>query len=146
MAGKVIQAQVRRVDGLTLAAKADSGHWITMDTSQVAGGHNAAAGPMELVLMALGGCMAMDVLSILTKKRVVLSDFVVHLQGQRAEEHPMVYQQILIKLLFYGKGIEKEAVERAIELSETKYCSVSAMLRAAAAIKVEYEIVEKLRE
>ncbi len=137
----MIQAEIKRVSGLTLAGKADSGHWVIMDTSTNAGGHNAASSPMELVLMALGGCMSMDILSILEKKRIKVEDFKVQLQGFRAEEHPMVYQEINIRFILTGNEITAEAVERAIELSETKYCSVSAMLRHGTRIKVEYEII-----
>ncbi|MBN2355842.1 OsmC family protein [candidate division KSB1 bacterium] len=138
-----MNAEIKWVDGLTLLGKADSGHWITMDASESLGGSDAAARPMELFLLALGGCTGMDVLSILTKKRVQLDDFKIQLQAQRADEHPKVFKEIIIKFLFYGKDISRQAVERSIELSETKYCSASAMLRAGADIKVEYEIIEK---
>lgn len=138
-----MKAIIKSIHGLSLVGKADSGHWVPMDTSSATGGNGAASSPMELVLLALGGCTSLDVLSILAKKRVVLDDYEVHLQAERAEDHPKVFTAIVIKFIFYGKNIPKEAVERAIELSDTKYCSVSAMLKAATKISVEYEIIEK---
>jgi putative redox protein len=137
-----MKAMIKRIQGLSLAAKADSGHWTPMDTGVASGGANAASSPMELVLMALGGCTSMDVLSILEKKRVALTDYKVELEAVRATEHPMVFTSIMVKFLFYGRNIPKEAVERAIALSEEKYCSVSAMLKKSVPIKIEYEIIE----
>lgn len=98
------------------------------------------ARPMELLLLGLGGCTTMDVLSILEKKRVHVDDYECFLEAERADEHPRVFTQIRIKFIFYGEAIPPEAVERAIALSEEKYCSASAMLRKSAEVKVEYEI------
>jgi len=137
-----MKAMIRRIQGLSLAARADSGHWIAMDTSPASGGEGAAASPMEMVLMALGGCTSMDVLSILEKKRVKLADYKVELAAERASVHPMVFTSIKVKFLLYGQDISREAVERAISLSEEKYCSVSAMLKKSVPISVEYEIIE----
>jgi putative redox protein len=97
---------------------------------------------LELILMGLGGCTSMDVLSILQKKRVHLDDYEVQLEAERAQDHPKVFTVIKLRFVFYGKNIPKEAVKRAIELSETKYCSASAMLSKTAKMVVEYEIKE----
>jgi len=137
-----MKAMIKRIEGLSLAARADSGHWVAMDSSAESGGAGAAAAPMEMVLMALGGCTSMDVLSILEKKRVVLDDYKLQVEAERASEHPKVFTSIRLKFFFYGHNIAKEAVERAIALSEEKYCSVSAMLKKSAEIKIEYEIIE----
>lgn len=138
-----MKATVKRVQDLALAAKAESNHWVMMDAGENTGGADAGARPLELVLMGLGGCTSMDVLTILQKKRIELDDFEVQLEADRAEEHPRVFTNIRIKFIFYGKNIPAEAVQRAIELSETKYCSVSAMLSKTAKISIDYEIKEK---
>ncbi len=135
-----MKAAIKRIAGMTLAGMADSNHWITMDADQAVGGRDGGARPMELLLLGLGGCTSMDVLSILEKKRVHVDDYECFLEAERADEHPRVFTQIRIKFIFYGEVIPPEAVERAIALSEEKYCSASAMLRKSAEVKVEYEI------
>jgi putative redox protein len=90
--------------------------------------------------MALGGCTASDVVPILKKKRVPLEDFEVRLTANVREEHPQVFTDIHIEYIFYGEGIKPQDVERAIELSITKYCSASAMLRGSVNITHSYRI------
>jgi putative redox protein len=99
--------------------------------------------PMELLLLSIGGCTLMDVVSILKKKRQRFSRLSVQVTGDRAEEHPKIFTQIHVKYLVTGRGIDAKAVERAIELSQTKYCSVSAMLRQAAQITTSYQVVSE---
>ncbi|NLP11918.1 OsmC family protein [bacterium] len=135
-----MRVEIKQSQGLTLTAAADSQHSVIMDVARTAGGNDEGPRPMELVLMGLGGCTAMDVLTILQKKRIVLDDFEMHLEAERSEEHPKVFTGIRIQFIFYGDAIPREAVEKAIELSETKYCSVSAMLKKTARITTEYEI------
>jgi len=137
-----MNARLKWVENLTLAAKSDSNHWITIDADPSVGGSDAGSRPLELFLMGLGGCTAMDVLSILKKKRVPIDDFELELEAERAEEHPMVFTRIKMKYIFYGKGIQERDVLRAIELSETKYCSASAMLKKGTEITIEHEIRE----
>ncbi len=96
--------------------------------------------PMELLLVSLAGCTGMDVISILKKMRQDVKNFKVVVTGERAEEHPKVYTKINIHYHFEGNGIEKDKVERAIELSYTKYCSVSAMLKKSCDVSYTYEI------
>ena len=133
-------AVVKQVDGITLAAKADSNHWVIMDGRDDSGAEGAASTPKELLLMALGGCTAMDVIPILKKKRVPLDGFEVRLTGNACEEYPQVFTDINIEYIFYGNGIQDADVQRAIELSTTKYCSVSAMLRDSVRITHSYTI------
>ncbi len=135
-----MKATLKRFGSIGLLGKADSGHWVPMDTSPKLGGHAAATGPMELVLIGLGGCTSMDVLSILAKKRVKLDDFEVEMEADRAEEHPKTFQNIKVKFIFYGDGIKEKDVARAIELSEEKYCAVAAMLRDHTTIETSFEI------
>jgi putative redox protein len=99
--------------------------------------------PMELLLIGLAGCTAMDVISILKKKRQPFTDLQVKVKGDRAQEHPKVYTHIEMEYVVTGKGVDPKAVARAIELSETKYCSASAMLSQAAEITTSYRIEEE---
>jgi len=99
--------------------------------------------PMELLLIGLAGCTSMDVISILQKKRQSLTGLQTKVIAERAEEHPKVYTKIHVEYVVTGKGVKPEAVERAIELSETKYCSAMAMLRQTAEITNSYRIVEE---
>lgn len=97
--------------------------------------------PMGLVAQALAGCTAMDVISILGKKRQKVTFFEVEVEGTQQDEHPHVYRQITVVYRVGGEDISSEAVARAIELSMTKYCSVSAMIKESAEITTRYEIV-----
>ncbi len=135
-----MNAVVKQVRGITLAAKAGSNHWVMMDGREPFGGSSAASSPKELILMALGGCTAMDVIPILQKKRVSLEGFEINLSGTTREEHPQVFTDIHVEYVFYGNAIDPADVERAIELSVTKYCSVSAMLRASVNLTHSYRI------
>lgn len=134
-------AVVKQMQGITFAAKADSNHWVMMDGSPKFGGSNAGSSPKELLLMALGGCTASDVVSILAKKRAPVANVEVRLAAKVQEEHPQVYTAVHVEYLVYGDGVRAEDVERAIELSTTKYCSVSAMLRPAMTITHSYRIL-----
>ncbi|MBN1352989.1 OsmC family protein [candidate division KSB1 bacterium] len=138
-----MKTRIKWIEGLALAGKGESNHWITMDAGEEVGGSDAGTRPLEIFLLGLGGCTSMDVISILKKKRVPLDDFELEIEADRAAEHPKVFTKIRLKFIFYGTGIKEQDVERAIELSETKYCSASAMLRKASEISVEREIREK---
>jgi putative redox protein len=136
----VKQAVVRQVQGITFVGKADSGHWVAMDGPDEFGGSNAGIRPKELMLLALGGCTASDVVSILRKKRARVDGFEVQLTAEQADEHPQVYKSIHMQFVLRGEDLKPADVERAIELSETKYCSVSAMLRGTVTITHSYTI------
>lgn len=98
--------------------------------------------PMQLMLTSLAGCTAMDIVSILKKKRQNLDQFKVEVRGKRADEHPRVYTEIEVRYLLWGDHLDEKAVERAIQLSEDKYCSARAMLAAVAQITSSYQIYE----
>ena len=117
-----------------------SGHAQAMETNS---DRASAATPMELLLIALGGCTAVDVISILKKKRQQVTDYRVEVSGARREEHPHSYTRLNVKHIVRGHAVSEQAVARAIELSETKYCSVAATLRGSAEIVTSYEIVEE---
>lgn len=98
--------------------------------------------PMELLLVGVAGCTGVDVASILTKKRQPLQDLKVRVRGKMVDDFPRVYDLIEIEYLLWGKGLTPAAVEQAIHLSENKYCSASAMLRASAKVTWSYRILE----
>jgi putative redox protein len=131
---------VTQLRGITFAGMADSKHWVVMDGPEEFGGSGAAARPKELLLLALAGCTGSDVVSILKKKRAPLDKLELHLTAEQADEHPQVYTRIHVEYVCHGEELRPSDVERAIELSETKYCAVSAMLRPAVAITHSYRI------
>ncbi len=134
------QVTLRQLEGLAFAAKGDSNHWVMMDGPEHVGGTEGASRPKELLLMALAGCTSSDVVSILRKKRVQLTGYEVHVTGHESEDHPKVFTDIHVEYVFRGEGVKAADVERAIELSTTKYCSVSAMLTSSVNITHSYRI------
>ncbi len=143
MSGHKTKALVQHVRGMTFIGKANSNHWVTMDADKEFNGQDGGARPMELVLLGLGGCTAMDVISILEKKKTQITDFRIELEADHAPQYPKVFTHITLVYYFYGKNIKDEDVKRAIELSETKYCSVQAMLRQSCSIQTRFEIVNQ---
>jgi putative redox protein len=133
-------AFMKQVQGVTLVARGASNHWVTMDGVPELGGNNAAPTPKELVLMALAGCTANDVIPILKKKRVPLQNLEINVSGIEQDVHPKIFTDIHVEYIFYGDGINPPDVERAIELSTTKYCSVHAMLKPGAHLTHSYRI------
>jgi len=129
-------AKVRWVGAERFVAVGPSGHAVPLDSDRHS---NTAPGPMELLLLALGSCTATDVVSILKKKRQKLEALEVEVAGERAHKPPMVWTRLQIVYRLRGK-LDDKAVRDAIELSETKYCSVAAMLRKTAQISFRYEI------
>jgi putative redox protein len=121
-----IQAQLKWIDGMQFIARAGDAPAVVIDNPESKGGPS----PMQMVLIGVAGCIAMDVISILKKKRVNVTDFQVNISGERAEDHPRRYTNIQIEFVLHGKGIQPKAVEQAIQLSETKYCSAVASLNA----------------
>lgn len=135
-------AYIKQIKGITFAGKTDSNHWVVMDGPAEFGGSNAGIRPKELLLLGLGGCTGSDVISILNKKRVKIDDFEINIDSDVSEEHPQVYTKINIEYVFYGDDVTEKEVERAIELSQTKYCGVTKMLEKAAEITHTYKIVK----
>jgi len=116
-----------------------SGHAQTMETDSHRG---SAASPMELLLVALGGCTGVDVIDILKKKRQHVTDYRIEVHGDRREEFPRAFIKLYVKHIVTGRAVSDKAVARAIELSDQKYCSVAATLRGTAEIVTSYEIIE----
>lgn len=115
---------------------------IALDADEAVGGHGRGFRPMELLLVGLAGCTAMDVISILRKKQQDVTAFEVEVEGIQVEEHPRTFGTIHVLYRVTGRTVDEKAVARAIELSETKYCGASAMLREKAVITSRYEILE----
>ncbi|MBF0294639.1 MAG: OsmC family protein [Magnetococcales bacterium] len=139
--GKVT-ARVKLVEGIQMVGESGSGHAVVMDGSPEVGGRNLGVRPMELFLIGLGGCASIDVLTILRKGRHNVSDCEARIQGTRAESDPKVFLEIQMHFIVTGKDVPAKAVERAIQLSEEKYCSAAAMLAKTATIHTSFEIVE----
>ena len=136
------EAKVNLVNSMQFAGTATSGHKVAMDADDAAGGHNAGFRPMELLLVGFGGCTGMDVISILRKKHQDVSGLELNVKGEQADSFPHVYTNIHIEYVVKGNRVQKEAVERSIELSLEKYCSVGATLGKTAQITHSYRIIE----
>ena len=121
---------------------AKSGFSLPLGASPDVGGENDGFRPSELVLVGLAGCTGMDVISILEKKRQNVTAFEVRVHGERAERDPKKFTSFLVEYVVTGKGIDPNAVERAVELSETKYCTVMATVRGAGPIERKIRILE----
>ena len=137
------KAKVTLVSGMQFVGSADSGHAVVMDGPATSGGNNTGSRPMELLLMAFGGCSGMDVISILRKKGQAVSRFELNVNGEMAQDHPHVYTALDIEYVVTGRNISEEAVKRAVELSLGKYCSVGATLGKAAKITHSYRIIQE---
>lgn len=133
-----MNANVVWQEGLRFTGMADSGIPVQLGSSPQEG-----IGPMEMVLTGLAGCTGMDVISILQKKRQKVNSFEVQVHAERASEIPEVFTDITIKYIVRGEGIDPTAVERAMKLSQTKYCPVQKMLSLAVPIHLTHEIVEE---
>jgi len=121
-------------------AKNEKGLSVNFDASAKYGGEETALTPMETVLASLAGCTSFDVVTILKKKRQNITNYSVETEAEMNDEPPEVFTKIHIKYIIEGKNISKDAVERAIQLSNDKYCSVGAMLKKTAEITTSYEI------
>lgn len=139
----MVEAKVRLVGDMEFSGQASSGHTLTMDADQAAGGGNKGFRPMELLLVGFGGCSGMDVISILKKKRQNITGLELNVRGEKAESYPKIYTKVHIEYVVSGKGVDKDAVERAISLTIDKYCSVGATLAKAGTITHSYRIVEE---
>lgn len=131
---------LKQAQGTTFIAKANTGHWVVVDNSPEEDGSASGASPKELLLISLAACTASDVIPILKKKRSPVQGFELRAKANEREEFPRIFTDIHLEYIFYGSGIKDKDVEHAIELSRTKYCSVSAMLSATAKITHSYRI------
>lgn len=137
------EARVHLISDMQFEGRSGSGHRLVMDADDSSGGQNKGFRPMELLLVGFGGCSGMDVISILRKKRQNVSGLEIQVTGEKADSHPHIYKNVHIEYVVRGKGIQEEAVERAVALSLDKYCSVGATLAKAGTITHSYRIVEE---
>ena len=128
---------------MSFEGMSDSGFAQKMDADGVVGGDNSAARPMEFIALGLAGCTGMDVISILQKKKLAITDFQVQVHAQTADEHPKVISSAVIEYLVSGKDVDEAAVLRAIQLSAEKYCPAQAMLSKVFPIQLIYKIFDE---
>jgi putative redox protein len=138
-----MECTVRWFDGMSFVAETGSGHLVTMDGAPDGGGRNLAPRPMEMVLVGTGGCTAYDVVLILKRGRHAVTGCEVKLDAERAAEDPKVFTRIGFHFIVRGRGLNRDAVERAIRLSHDKYCSASAMLAKTARLEYSVELVDE---
>jgi putative redox protein len=140
-----MKAEVTFLKGMTFQATDEKGFELTLGTG-FEDQERQGLSPMGLILIGLAGCTAIDVISILRKQRQDVTGFKIEVEGERAQDHPRVYTHIQLKYIITGHNLEEKSVERAIELSSTKYCSVHAMLVATVEISTSYQIIEAASE
>ncbi|HVC33570.1 MAG TPA: OsmC family protein [Chloroflexota bacterium] len=133
---------VELIQGMAFQATSGSGHGVTLDATPEIGGADRGAGPMELLLLGLGGCTGMSVLSVLTRLRQDVSGYRIRLHGEQADEHPKVFTRITLDHVFHGRGLDPERVRRALELASTRYCPAMAMLGKVARIEETYRLID----
>jgi putative redox protein len=141
--GEHIQAKVTLQEGMHFTGTSNSGFNIQLDAKQAVGGTGGGFIPMELMAISMAGCTAMDVISILRKKRQDVTAFEVRVDAPRAEEHPRVFTSATIEYLVTGHSVDEKAVRRAIELTAKSYCPAQAMLGQVMPIDLHYQIFEE---
>ena len=137
-----MKATLHWKENMTFIGMPDSGFPVQMDADSYFGGTNNGVRPMEMIALGLAGCTAMDVLSILQKKRQNVTGFEVRVDAPRSADHPKVFTSAVINYVVTGKNVDEAAVLRAMELSFTKYCPVQKMLEGAFPMDLRYEIHE----
>jgi len=135
-----VVVKIKWIDGMRFVAYDDKGHSIVMDVSKEHGGEDSGFGPMQLLLAAFGGCTGLDVVEILHKQRQKLEGLEIIVSGRRVSEPPKVYDKVQVEYKVKGKDLKEKPLERAIKLSQDKYCSVGATLKAKAKVSYAYEI------
>ena len=137
-----MKARVKWVEDVCFMGETESGHAVIMDASPEVGCRNLGMRPMEMLLIGMGGCSSIDVVTILKKSRQPITDCVAEITAERADEIPKVFTKIHVHFVVTGKGLNPVQVERAVNLSAEKYCSASIMLGKAAQMSHDFEIVE----
>lgn len=135
-----MRAEVVSVQGMTFLGRADSNHWLALGADPSVGGDGGSPKPLELILIGLAGCTALDVISILRKKRAPFTTVRVSAEAKRTEDHPRVFTAIHLTYTVHGAGVGEADVAEAIRLSQEKYCPAAAMLSRACPITSEFHI------
>ena len=138
-----MKATIKWLDGVSFEGVSESGHSVVMDGAPESGGKNLGMRPMEMLLLGLGGCTSYDVVTILKKSRQDVKDCSAEITAERAENIPKVFTKIHIHFVLEGNNLDVSVVERAINLSATKYCSASIMLEKSVIITHDFEIIDK---
>jgi putative redox protein len=139
---ETLLASVDLLDGMAFRATSGTQHELIMDAAPEVGGSDGGPRPMEMLLIGLGGCTGMDVISILRKMHQDVTGYQIRVRGDRAVDHPRIFTAIGVEHVVRGRGLSAEAVRRAVELSATRYCSAAAMLGRVARIEETYRIVD----
>jgi putative redox protein len=139
MAGNIYKATIKYAGDDFFIGTTLSGHAQAIDTN---GDRKSAPTPMEMLLVSVAACTAVDVVSILEKKRQKITGYKSEISGERRDEYPRAFTKFHIHHIVYGRDVSEQAVAQAIELSDTKYCSVAATVRPAAEITTSFEIIE----
>lgn len=138
-----MEARIKWVENAAFVGTTGSGHGVVIDGPPDIGGKNLGVRPMELMLLSVGACSAVDVVHILRKGRQDVADVQVEVKGERTATDPKVFTRIHLHFVVAGRGLTRERVERAVQLSAEKYCSASIMLgRAGAEITHDFELRE----
>lgn len=138
-----MDARVTWSSGLSFTGSAETGFSVPLGADPGVGGANDGFRPLELMAVSLAGCTAMDVISILRKKQQAVTAFEVQVRADQQDVHPHVFTRAVITYLVTGQKVDPAAVERAIDLSATKYCPAQAMLSQSFAMELVYEIYEQ---
>jgi putative redox protein len=141
---ETLDASVDLLEGMAFRATTGTEHQIVMDAALDVGGGDTGPRPMEMLLVGLGGCTGIDVISILRKMRQDVSGYQIRLHGERATDHPKVFTSITVEHVVRGRGLSPDAVKRAVELSATRYCSAAAMLGRVARIDETYRTIDEV--
>ncbi len=136
-----MKATVKWVDNAMFIGESGSGHAVVMDGPAESGGANLGVRPMEMLLLGMGACSSVDVVSILKKSRQAIQDCRVEIEAERSDEIPKVFTKIHLHFVLTGDELKEAHVKRAVELSADKYCSASIMLGKSAEISHDYEIL-----
>jgi putative redox protein len=136
------EATVRWAGRMTFVGKAGTNHLVPMDTSPEFDGDDSATKPLELLLIALGGCTGMDVVPLLKKMRQDVTAVELNITAERSEDHPKVYTKIDLEYVVTGQSLDEDKVKRAVELSQEKYCSVSAILKKSCPVNYTVRLVQ----
>jgi len=137
-----MKARVKLIEGMTWLGEAGSGHGVVIDAAPAIGGRNLGLRPMELVLLGLAGCSAVDVRLILQRGREDVTDCTVEAEAERAETDPKVFTRVRLSYRVVGRKLNRAKVERAVALSAEKYCSASAMIAKTAELSHTIEVLE----
>jgi len=137
-----MKTRIKWVEEASFLGETGSGHAVLMDGAADAGGRDLGPRPMEMMLLGLGGCTAFDVMLILKRSREPVTDCVIEIEADRADEIPKVFTRIRLRYIVTGRKLNPAKVERAVALSAEKYCSASAMLGRVADITHEIEVRE----